>query len=73
MNNNVINVRFSALAAMPPASATRRATVSVLAVVCLAASSAALAQNVAGVVKASHGNVQILREGRSIPALSART
>jgi hypothetical protein len=68
MNNNVINVRFSALAAMPLASATRRATVSVLAVVCLAASSAALAQNVAGVVKASHGNVQILREGRSIPA-----
>lgn len=41
---------------------------SVLAVVCLAASGSALAQNVAGVVKTSHGNVQILRDGRSIPA-----
>jgi hypothetical protein len=68
MQDNVIHVRFGALATMFPAAAMMQAKVLILAGVCLLASGSALAQNVAGVVKSSHGNVQILREGRSIPA-----
>lgn len=47
----------------------KRANVFMLAGACLVSTGAAWAQNVAGVVKKSNGNVLILREGKSIPAM----
>jgi hypothetical protein len=68
MKHGAIPFRFNGLAAGRPAAWVKHAKVLILFVVSLATSGAVLAQNVAGVIKTSQGNVQILREGRSIPA-----
>lgn len=63
MNNNTSAIMTARLAWV-----IKRINVFVLACACLLSTGAVLAQNVAGVVKKSEGNVLILREGKSIPA-----
>jgi len=68
MNYKVMNYRCFSLSIARGLLATSATVVLVLVGSCLA-SPAALALDVAGTVKTSQGNVHILRDGKSIPAV----